>query len=478
MLGKKLNKMHLLSLGALLGLHVGLLKSMDDGGAAAAAAPAAVPSVRYSWGLYAHKGFESSLQTSYSAIERSQWVKPDQAFFAIYDGHGRKDASNYANHNLHHKFSENIKLGLDVPASFVSAFPQVDLEIQNKFRGIWTTAHCAYIDRNQLYLAWAGDGCMIVIKGGARVAFYKNLSHTLGNPDERKRIEDLGFTIIKSQFGFPEGIKDPRRNFSVRNYVTRFLGNEVIAMPDFKAKDLLGAIIATPEIQSLPLENGDIVILASPVVGFWLGQEGILRIVRGVLEGQDNQSIINSRKAEIPSAEERAMFERVLARGLAGGVEDGNNASLIRIAELLRNISFAKARSSKNQDPLSKYCRTQNVSALAIRINVPGAPERERPKIEEEGKEGACELMIDRLIEFRDILKSSGYERSGDKVQEILSQFSHGQCKSTDIPQLIEDLLSIPEIMRAEKGTTTIDVSVVLKAVTTFINMNRQFLPK
>ena len=55
-----------------------------------------------------------------------QQASPQYEYFAVFDGHGGRDAANYCAAHLHLVLAEQLRAGLDVPAAIEKAFKIVD----------------------------------------------------------------------------------------------------------------------------------------------------------------------------------------------------------------------------------------------------------------------------------------------------------------------------------------------------------------
>lgn len=89
-----------------------------------------------------------------------------------------------------------------------------------------TTSVCALITKDQLYIAWVGDSKALLV--GKRTQLQLVKPHKPENPDERKRIETAGGTVLHAQGQWRvNGILNVAR--SIGDYSLE----AVIAEPDF-----------------------------------------------------------------------------------------------------------------------------------------------------------------------------------------------------------------------------------------------------
>lgn len=124
----------------------------------------------------------------------------DRSFFAIYDGHGGKEASEIASKLLHEILLAELKKGKDIPDALEKAFVDTDRQIEEDTES-GTTAVVAFIDGQNLFVANAGDSRAVLDRGKLGV---KRLSHDhrADDLDEIKRIENLGGFVTPKIEGF------------------------------------------------------------------------------------------------------------------------------------------------------------------------------------------------------------------------------------------------------------------------------------
>jgi len=125
----------------------------------------------------------------------------NKSFFAIYDGHGGKEASKIASEALHEVLLAEIKTGKDVDYALEKAFIDTDKQIEKAGIESGTTAVVAFFEGENLFVANAGDSRAVLDRGRLRV---KRLSHDhkADDPDEVKRIEKAGGFVTPKIEGF------------------------------------------------------------------------------------------------------------------------------------------------------------------------------------------------------------------------------------------------------------------------------------
>lgn len=125
----------------------------------------------------------------------------DKSFFAIYDGHGGKEASEMAAKILHQILLIELNKGKDINYTFEKAFLDADRQIENAGIESGTTAVIAFINGKKLFVANAGDSRAVLDRGklgGKRLSY----DHKADDPDEIKRMEVLGGWVSPAIKGF------------------------------------------------------------------------------------------------------------------------------------------------------------------------------------------------------------------------------------------------------------------------------------
>ncbi|CAN0057157.1 unnamed protein product [Lampetra planeri] len=122
----------------------------------------------------------------------------DQAYFAIFDGHGGVDAAIYAATHLHVSLAREGSFRRDPLEALRRAFCQTDQRFVLKARQEnWrcgSTGVVTLIRGNELHVAWLGDSQVILVRKGSPVELMS--PHKPDREDEKKRIEALGGCVI------------------------------------------------------------------------------------------------------------------------------------------------------------------------------------------------------------------------------------------------------------------------------------------
>ncbi|XP_069001881.1 protein phosphatase 1E [Embiotoca jacksoni] len=122
----------------------------------------------------------------------------EQAFFAVFDGHGGVDAAIYAANHLHVNLVRQESFNQDPIEALCSAFKLTDERFVKKASRehlrCGTTGVVTFLRGRMLYVAWLGDSQVILVRRGQAVELMK--PHKPDREDEKLRIEALGGCVI------------------------------------------------------------------------------------------------------------------------------------------------------------------------------------------------------------------------------------------------------------------------------------------
>lgn len=260
-------------------------------------------------GTYSYQGMKPTPRSmKYKNQDRGSVVypfagSPQQAFFAVYDGHGDggEMVSEYTMRVVQDTLEKQSGLVGNEAAAFEIAFLEADRQVlameklhrnwQSKNRG--TTALAALLRGNQVWVANAGDSrCVLASKsvggawnkevyGGIKV---NDLStdQKPNSPGEQERIKHSGGYIR-----LPDSPDLPARVYPP-HMVDEYPGLAVSrAIGDYALKD--SGVIASPEVKVYDLNDDDLfMILASDGIWEFISSQEAAEIVWGVLqEGGD-----------------------------------------------------------------------------------------------------------------------------------------------------------------------------------------------
>ncbi|XP_030601538.1 protein phosphatase 1E [Archocentrus centrarchus] len=122
----------------------------------------------------------------------------EQAFFAVFDGHGGVDAAIYAANHLHVNLVRQESFSQDPSEALCRAFKLTDERFVKKASRenlrCGTTGVVTFLRGRTLYVAWLGDSQVILVRKGQVVELMK--PHKPDREDEKQRIEALGGCVI------------------------------------------------------------------------------------------------------------------------------------------------------------------------------------------------------------------------------------------------------------------------------------------
>ncbi|XP_066492047.1 protein phosphatase 1E [Tiliqua scincoides] len=122
----------------------------------------------------------------------------EQAYFAVFDGHGGVDAAIYASIHLHVNLVHQEMFQHDPLEALCKAFQVTDERFVQKAAReslrCGTTGVVTFIRGDMLYVAWLGDSQVMLVRRGQAVELMK--PHKPDREDEKKRIEALGGCVV------------------------------------------------------------------------------------------------------------------------------------------------------------------------------------------------------------------------------------------------------------------------------------------
>lgn len=136
------------------------------------------------------QGNRSTMEDAHTMIEKFGG-KPNQAFFAIYDGHGGRQVADFVKDRLHTNLLRHLNSGVAPQEALKMAYEETDRQIQNTNAG--ATAVTAFIRGRKLFIANAGDARAVLNRDG--IAVRLSYDHKPTDPEEMKRIIAAGGTV-------------------------------------------------------------------------------------------------------------------------------------------------------------------------------------------------------------------------------------------------------------------------------------------
>jgi len=129
---------------------------------------------------------------------------PTQGFFAVYDGHGGKEAAIFCADNLHKIFAEELNKHKDANSNEVIEILKKTYQLTDEKLKTAVPSHhgCTSVtvlvrgkgENRQIFCANVGDARAVLCRDGKAIRM--TFEHKAADPDEAKRITDGGGFII------------------------------------------------------------------------------------------------------------------------------------------------------------------------------------------------------------------------------------------------------------------------------------------
>ncbi|CAL0319176.1 unnamed protein product [Lupinus luteus] len=202
-------------------------------------------------GAYADIGFRSTMEDAYICVDNfmqnfglKKHIDGPSAFYAVFDGHGGKNAADFACHHLLKFILEDETFPCDIERTVTSAFLQTDNAFAEACSldaalASGTTALAALVIGRLLVVANAGDCRAVLCHHGKAVEMSRD--HKPASIKEKKRIEASGGYVY-------DGYLNGQLN------VARALGDW--HMEGMKGRDG-GPLSAEPELMTMKLTAED-----------------------------------------------------------------------------------------------------------------------------------------------------------------------------------------------------------------------------
>jgi serine/threonine protein phosphatase PrpC len=211
-----------------------------------------------------------------AVIMRPNFPNRCQSLYAVLDGHGGSECSADASDHWPPLFSQALGASTDsesIHAALNSSLTKYDADfLDRSYSDAGSTAVCVFHNRGVLHCANIGDSRAVLCRKQGRALDLSD-DHKADRPDEQARMERVG------------GFVRNRRALGTLA-VSRALGDG-----DLK-RQVQGAVIATPEIQSVKLEPGDefILIACDGVYDVMSSQEAVTFIRQHLFDASNNDT--------------------------------------------------------------------------------------------------------------------------------------------------------------------------------------------
>ncbi|KAF7731553.1 Protein phosphatase 2C 1 [Apophysomyces ossiformis] len=171
-----------------------------------------------------NKRFRRTMEDSHLYVMNFDSV-PQQGLFAIFDGHGGRDAAEWCGDHFHEAFLECYKAYQDthtVPEILEKTFLHVDELIKDEEGKVsGCTAIVAFIQvkdsKRILYTANAGDARAVLSRNGK--ALRLSYDHKGSDAKEAKRIKDTGGLIMNNRVGGLLAVTRSLGDYPLKEYV-------------------------------------------------------------------------------------------------------------------------------------------------------------------------------------------------------------------------------------------------------------------
>lgn len=204
---------------------------------------------RFNWGVWRTIGMRAMMEDSDVVMQDLRILPESVSYYAIFDGHGGKECSNFLKSNLHKFLNKHLKNSFDIsswPIQISSAFSECDeaFNITNPelSKLIGSSALVCLIYKDHLIIANCGDCRAVLSRKGDSIQL--STDHRPSHQPERMRIEKSGGFISSNRVQGKLGL-------------TRSFG-------DFEYKFPKKVIISDPEIQvySIDYTKDEFIIIA------------------------------------------------------------------------------------------------------------------------------------------------------------------------------------------------------------------------
>jgi len=141
------------------------------------------------------------MQDTYKVRTIESW--PGLSFFAVYDGHSTHFIAELLAQKLDEFLVESLNAGLEMTSAIKQAFMKAENEVmatlqESKLRG-GSTALCAVIYNDMLYVANLGDSRAVIFQENSHVSL-SNL-HDFTNTSETSHVESRGGVVLNNRLG-------------------------------------------------------------------------------------------------------------------------------------------------------------------------------------------------------------------------------------------------------------------------------------
>lgn len=159
-------------------------------------------------------GLRNSMEDACACI--GEFAGANTQYYAVFDGHGGSDVSQYCANNLHRIISRILKVEeITVENAITKAISQINTSVSTKFPECGSTAGIVLIINNVIYCANVGDTRILLIdkdepqspsKSPRKPTTQRSIKvtrcsvdHKASDPSEREKVQQLGGRIIQGR---------------------------------------------------------------------------------------------------------------------------------------------------------------------------------------------------------------------------------------------------------------------------------------
>ncbi|KAI9918872.1 hypothetical protein PsorP6_011739 [Peronosclerospora sorghi] len=241
------------------------------------------PHVHYRYGVSQMKGRRPYMEDRHTALADLNG-DPKQSFYGIFDGHGGDGAANYCVQAMCQNVIREPSITKEPLEALKNGFLRTDqeyLQIANRKNSEdGTTAVVLLAQGDEMFVAHTGDSRALLVHRSGKVSVLTS-DHKPNRPDERRRIQELGGSVVFWGVWRVEGILA----------VSRAIGDRM----------LKPYVVAEPEVKKFTRTEADrYVVLASDGVWDTVSNDDVADLVL---------------KHEDPQAAAQSIMEEAYARG-------------------------------------------------------------------------------------------------------------------------------------------------------------------
>ncbi|CAI5728423.1 unnamed protein product [Peronospora effusa] len=241
------------------------------------------PHMHYRYGVSQMQGRRPYMEDRHTAIA-SLNGDPNQSFYGIFDGHGGEGAADYCVQAMCQNVIREPSFNKEPVEALKNGFLRTDQEYlqlaSRKNSEDGTTAVVVLTQGDEMFVAHAGDSRAVLVHCCGKVSVLTS-DHKPNRPDERRRIQELGGSVIFWGVWRVEGILA----------VSRAIGDRM----------LKPFVVAEPEVKTFTRTEADrYVVLASDGVWDTVSNDDVAQLVL---------------KYEDPQAAAQRIMEEAYARG-------------------------------------------------------------------------------------------------------------------------------------------------------------------